>query len=57
MSDNRTLWQEAFDDSKLREGDYSTMSGVPLEPVYGPDDAEFPGVYPYTRGPYASMYR
>ena len=57
MSDNRTLWQEAFDDSKLREGDYSTMSVVPLEPVYGPDDAEFPGVYPYTRGPYASMYR
>jgi methylmalonyl-CoA mutase N-terminal domain/subunit len=25
--------------------------------VYGPDDAEHPGVYPYTRGPYASMYR
>ena len=33
------------------------MSGVPLEPVYGPDDAELPGQYPYTRGPYASMYR
>ena len=33
------------------------MSGVPLQPVYGPDDGEFPGVYPYTRGPYASMYR
>jgi methylmalonyl-CoA mutase N-terminal domain/subunit len=33
------------------------MSGIPLEPVYGPDDGEFPGVYPYTRGPYASMYR
>ena len=33
------------------------MSDVPLEPVYGPDDGEFPGVYPYTRGPYASMYR
>ncbi len=33
------------------------MSGVPLEPVYGPDDAEFPGQWPYTRGPYASMYR
>src|SRR5205823_8607426 len=33
------------------------MSGVPLEPVYGPDDAERPGVWPYTRGPYASMYR
>ncbi len=33
------------------------MSGVPLAPVYGPDDGEFPGQYPYTRGPYASMYR
>ncbi len=33
------------------------MSGIPLEPVYGPDDGEFPGQYPYTRGPYASMYR
>ncbi len=25
--------------------------------MYGPDDGEFPGVFPYTRGPYASMYR
>src|SRR3954452_7868896 len=33
------------------------MSGVPVEPVYGPDDGEFPGNEPYTRGPYASMYR
>jgi methylmalonyl-CoA mutase N-terminal domain/subunit len=36
---------------------FETMSGVPLEPVYGPDSAERPGEYPYTRGPYASMYR
>ena len=33
------------------------MSGIPLDGVYGPDDGEFPGQYPYTRGPYASMYR
>ncbi len=33
------------------------MSGIPLDPVYGPDGGEFPGEYPYTRGPYASMYR
>ncbi len=33
------------------------MSGLPLEPVYGPADEDRPGVYPYTRGPYASMYR
>ena len=31
--------------------------GHDVEPVYGPDDGEFPGAYPYTRGPYASMYR
>src|SRR5688572_6543217 len=33
------------------------MSGVPVDAVYGPDDGEFPGQYPYTRGPHASMYR
>lgn len=33
------------------------MSGVELSPVYGPEEGEFPGQYPYTRGPYASMYR
>ena len=57
MNSPREQWQQAFDDSRLREADYSTMSGIPLEPVYGPDDGEFPGQYPYTRGPYASMYR
>src|SRR5436305_13091707 len=50
-------WREAYDKAPKREVDFETMSGVPLEPVYGPDDAERPGVWPYTRGPYASMYR
>ena len=58
----RRAWQEAYESSGLRDADFSTMSGIPLAPVYGPhkadgDDAEYPGVYPYTRGPYASMYR
>jgi methylmalonyl-CoA mutase N-terminal domain/subunit len=59
MTTPRDLWQQAFDASRTRNADYSTMSGVPLEPVYGPGDGsgEYPGVYPYTRGPYASMYR
>lgn len=57
MATNRERWQEAFDSSKLRDTPYETMSGIPLDPVYGPDDGEFPGQYPYTRGPYASMYR
>src|SRR5215216_3701018 len=53
----REQWQAAYEASKLRDAPFTTMSGIPLEPVYGPDDGEFPGVYPYTRGPYASMYR
>jgi methylmalonyl-CoA mutase, N-terminal domain len=54
---DRNIWQDAFDRSPRRRAQFETMSGVPLEPVYGPDDAELPGQYPYTRGPYASMYR
>jgi len=54
---NRQIWEDAFGASRIREDDYATMSGIPLEPVYGPDDGEFPGQYPYTRGPHASMYR
>jgi methylmalonyl-CoA mutase N-terminal domain/subunit len=57
MATPREVWQKAFSESSVRPGAYETMSGIPLEPVYGPDGGEFPGVYPYTRGPYASMYR
>jgi methylmalonyl-CoA mutase, N-terminal domain len=44
----------------------TTVSGFPFEPVYGPEHLEdfepatslgAPGEYPYTRGPYATMYR
>ena len=57
MATPREVWQKAFSESSVRPGTYETMSGIPVQPVYGPDDGEFPGVYPYTRGPYASMYR
>ena len=62
MSTERTRqeqWQKAFDASTIRPSDYATMSGIPLAAVYGPSDGsgEYPGQYPYTRGPYASMYR
>jgi len=50
-------WRDEFAGSVLRRVPFETMSGIPLEPVYGPADGERPGVYPYTRGPYASMYR
>ncbi|HUW04152.1 MAG TPA: methylmalonyl-CoA mutase family protein [Acidimicrobiales bacterium] len=53
--DQRDQWQAAYDASTLRDADFETMSGVPVEPVYG--EGPFPGQFPYTRGPYASMYR
>ncbi|MGH9118987.1 MAG: acyl-CoA mutase large subunit family protein [Acidimicrobiales bacterium] len=53
----RDEWQALYQRAPRRDADFETMSGIALEPVYGPDDGEFPGIYPYTRGPYASMYR
>ena len=57
MPERRDEWEQEFAEAKIRRADFSTMSGIPLDPVYGPADAEHPGLYPYTRGPYASMYR
>ena len=38
-----------------------TLSGLPLQPHYGPTDHrgmnEQPGVFPFTRGPHETMYR
>jgi len=55
-------WQDAYGAATLRDADFETMSGLPVEPVYGPDGEPpdrvgWPGQFPYTRGPYASMYR
>jgi methylmalonyl-CoA mutase N-terminal domain/subunit len=49
----------------VRDVAFSTISGEEVQPVYTPADVQidyfrdlgFPGSYPYTRGPYASMYR
>src|SRR5437667_2402827 len=47
-------------------GEFRTMSGIPLQATYGPEDLKDwtyadklgePGEYPYTRGPHATMYR
>ena len=57
MTRPREKWQAAFDAAQQRDADFDTMSGVPVAPVYGPADGEFPGQWPYTRGPQPSMYR
>ena len=57
MTTPRQIWQQAYEAATVRDADFATMSGIPLEPVYGPDDGPFPGQYPYTRGIHAPMYR
>jgi len=58
--------REVYEASPERQGEaFSTMSGVENEPLYAPDSVEvdyerelgYPGVYPFTRGVYPSMYR
>src|SRR6266576_3241525 len=66
-SDSTAEWKrELYDATPEREGELSsTISGLENEPLYTPDNVDldyeqdlgYPGVYPYTRGVYPSMYR
>ncbi len=51
----RQAWQDAYDRTPLRDVDFETMSGIPVDPIYG--DGPYPGQYPFTRGIRPSMYR
>lgn len=55
MDDEKQAWQEQYDATRLREVPFETMSGVPVDPVYG--EGPLPGQYPYTRGLHAAGYR
>src|SRR5213080_992464 len=57
-SDWETL---AAKESRGKDLSRETVEGIELDTVYGPDDAVaidsgYPGLPPYTRGPYATMY-
>ncbi|MFY1672942.1 acyl-CoA mutase large subunit family protein [Plantactinospora sp. WMMB334] len=62
----RARWQARYDGARKREADFTTLSGLPVEPVYGPPEGSadprfarigWPGEYPYTRGLYPTGYR
>src|ERR671917_2729557 len=61
----RDRWEGAYSKGSERDAEFSTMSGVPIKPLYTPEDVEgdydeklgYPGEYPYTRGVYPNMYR
>jgi methylmalonyl-CoA mutase N-terminal domain/subunit len=57
--------QELYEAKPERDALFTTLSGLEVEPLYTPDNVEidhegalgYPGVFPYTRGVYPSMYR
>jgi len=53
----RDRWQQRYEKSRVRDADFTTVSGLEVEPAYGTDDSEWPGEFPYTRGLYATGYR
>ncbi|CAN5753196.1 methylmalonyl-CoA mutase family protein [soil metagenome] len=66
----RERWQRRYDDAlaagRVRAADFTTVSGLAVEPVYGPADETahpgferigWPGEYPFTRGLHTTGYR
>ena len=60
-------WEKRHDGTARRSGAFTSISGREIKPVYTPldrvgadsylDGLNLPGEYPYTRGPYGTMYR
>jgi methylmalonyl-CoA mutase, N-terminal domain len=56
-------WREAYALTPERQAPFTTLSGVPVKPLYTEADLPpreeigLPGGYPFTRGVYPSMYR
>ncbi len=62
----RARWKQRYEKSRIAERDFTTLSGVEVEPVYGPPEGSsderlerigWPGEYPFTRGLHATGYR
>lgn len=59
-------WKIEYDNASKRVGDFTTISGMEIDPLVTPLDLKgfdysrdlgFPGSFPYTRGIHSSMYR
>src|SRR5487761_1860984 len=66
ISAGRKRWQARYDQAAKRDADFTTLSGLEVDPVYGPppgaavpgmDRIGWPGEYPFTRGLYPAGYR
>jgi methylmalonyl-CoA mutase N-terminal domain/subunit len=61
---SRESWQRSYDRAARRDADFTTLSGLEVDPVYGPADGSeppaeigWPGEFPFTRGLYPTGYR
>ena len=70
IEDGRARWARRFaaaqDAGRVRDADYTTLSGMTVDPVYGPAPGDvvqdferigWPGEFPFTRGLHATGYR
>jgi methylmalonyl-CoA mutase N-terminal domain/subunit len=62
----RLRWQRRYEQARIRDADFTTLSGLEVDPVYGPPPGAvvpgferigWPGEYPFTRGLYPAGYR
>jgi methylmalonyl-CoA mutase N-terminal domain/subunit len=62
----RRRWRERYAAAPKRDADFTTLSGVEVDPVYGPvpgvsvpgfERIGWPGEFPFTRGLYSTGYR
>lgn len=70
IEDGRARWARRFaaaqEAGRVRDADYTTLSGLTVDPVYGPAPGDvvqdferigWPGEFPFTRGLHATGYR
>jgi methylmalonyl-CoA mutase N-terminal domain/subunit len=62
----RERWARRYAAARTRDADFTTLSGVEVDPAYGPPEGAdvpgferigWPGEYPFTRGLYPTGYR
>lgn len=72
LRDSLAAWESTYERTPKRDGNFTSVSGEEVQPLYtpldrpetGPEEARyyaehigFPGEFPFTRGPYSTMYR
>jgi methylmalonyl-CoA mutase N-terminal domain/subunit len=45
--DARSRWQARYEQSRVRDADFTTLSGAEVEPAYGTETSEWLGEFPY----------